>query len=206
MWIRVTKVLCCISVVSLLAGCVRPDPEGRLQNFQEQNKDVEGGGAVQDPSSTLQGKKANIAGNHLVFLIAKLGAGLNFRFSAKVVMPNPEQFDLTLQPVAVPAKGGAPVGEPFEVKAVKVEADGTFTAELKGLNVPGEASTLGRPILTDAQLKGKILSKDSFCGSVDLKVTKPLGGQPVSGTFNAVRIKDLAEVGEKEFAGVCPTE
>ncbi len=108
----------------------------------------------------------DVSGQHLLTLAPVIWPARPLFFTADVSMTG-GSLDMTLQPLDPTTK--APVGPAWDVTAVPIAADGSFTVTFGTRTLPGAAYPLINDpflLLQGFALTGKTTSPDTFCGHV----------------------------------------
>lgn len=187
------------AAVLLLAaqGCV--DPDARYEAFIERTADMRGreaGGAEGG------GERFDFSGSYLLALSTTLAPGVAILFGCEVsVAADLETLELSIQPLTTDA-GSAPrepTGDSVEAAEVRYEEDGTFTADLGEVMVPGDANPIsGSPIVASVSIAASVFPTDGvlpnhFCGQATGMVTVPVPLDLTGSTFGAVEADGFAD-------------
>jgi hypothetical protein len=198
-----------LSCAALLIGCA--DPEGRYDDFEARDTTIRedqmsggdgggdgdgnggaGGGGGGGPCLLEAGA---VDGDFFFSLSAYLKRRSPIVFVASLTTEASDgglSFSLTFQPL-VAADRETPIGEPFDVGPFELSADGTFTAQLPTLIVPGDANSIsGSELEATITLAGGSLCApaDFVCGDVTGTTARPVPLDLQGSTFAMERITD----------------
>jgi hypothetical protein len=195
------------SLFSLVAaGCV--DPHARYEDFLERTAGMRG----QDAGMVTPSDRLDFSGRYLAALATTLAPGQPILFSCEVtVSEDLATVDLSFQPLSTDADPlpREPVGESFGASAVAYGEDGSFSAELGELTIPGRANPIsGSDIVATVTIAATAYAMTadlpmSFCGGVSGMVSVPLALDLAGSTIGGVEGSDLAGVTP---LAACPTE
>jgi hypothetical protein len=197
-------VVCAGLVVGLaLGGCDNPDPEGRFDDYVGRTQDRRnlGGG---DEGCDTPGQRVDFSGSYFLAIKPSPFPTRILYFQAEVTADAAAgSFDISFQPLRTDAlvDGTArenprtPVGAAIEVMGVPFAEDGTFTINLDGAMVDGEANPItGSPILADLVLEGTVVSGDLFFGAAGGMVIEPSAIDLTGSSFGTVKTNDPTSV------------
>jgi hypothetical protein len=177
-------------------GCV--DPQGTFDAFGERYDKINGS------SSSSSGSGG---GSCMAPMAGAADGDYLFALSAKI---NPKKAITLLMNVTTVASGDGlkmtfketplsymdqktPVGPQVDLGTFDVAADGSFTAAIASIDVPGAANpiTVGADISAAVTISGQLCAADlSFvCGTVDGNVTKPLKISLTGSTFSMQKVE-----------------
>jgi hypothetical protein len=186
-----------IAMALLLSGCV--DPEARYEAFIERTADQRGG--ERDAGMMEPTDRFDWSGPYLLALSTTLmpDAPLLFAVEAEV-SEDLETIELTLQPLTTDDddEPRTPIGDSFAISAIAYEDDGSFSADLDDVSVPGRANPItGSDIVANVQLSARTRAAaeeqpDIFCGQVAGMVVEPISLDLSGSSFGAVQTDDLA--------------
>ena len=171
-------------------GCV--DPQGRYDAFIERTADMRGGDAPIGGTS----ERFDFSGQYLLGLSTTLAVGVPILFSCDVtVAADLETLDLSIQPLTTDADSTprVPTGETFTAAGVPYAEDGSFTADLGDVTVPGNANPIsGSDIVASVVITATAFPMTEelpsyFCGQVMGMVTVPLPVDLAGSTIGAVQ-------------------
>ncbi|WP_437764004.1 hypothetical protein WMF27_37920 [Sorangium sp. So ce281] len=204
--IRTTLASAALTTAALLIGCA--DPEGRYDDFEARDTTIredqssgEGGGGSGGNGGAGGGgdnclpEAGAVDGDFLFSLSAYLNPRAPILFVASLTTEASDgglSFSLTFQPL-VAADRETPTGEPFDVGPFELSADGTFTAQLPTLVVPGDANSIsGSELEATITLTGGSLCApaDFICGVITGTTARPLPLNLKGSTFAMERIAD----------------
>ena len=124
-------------------------------------------GPCQPPPLPESTEVFDVTGSHLLSVSPGIWPSRWLSFRADVSM-NTSNLDLSLQPLDIETK--EPVGDPWELTGVAIEADGSFMADFGKRDLPWQAYPIvDAPVdfpLESFVLTGKTTSTDSFCGAM----------------------------------------
>lgn len=196
-----------LTSTALLIGCA--DTQGRYDDFEardttireDQSSGGEGGGGSDGTGGAGGGgdnclpEAGAVDGDFLFSLSAYLNPRAPILFVASLTTEASDgglSFSLTFQPLTA-ADRRTPSGEPFDVGPFELSADGTFTAQLPTLVVPGDANPIsGSELEATITLTGGSLCApaDFVCGVVTGTTARPLPLNLKGSTFAMERIAD----------------
>ncbi len=190
-------------------GCPSPDPAGKFDDFVEQTAEQREEGALPDFGAAL----ADINGLFHLSVAASLAPTLPLQFVATVdleLAPDGSGGTMTLELQPLSLDPGQtltprePVGDPFVLSDIAVDAAGTFVIDTGEVMLPGPSNPIsGSPIVATLILNGNIQNEDLWCGTADGMVTSPINNPLEGSTFGAVRIEDAANLPD-EIVAMCP--
>jgi hypothetical protein len=123
--------------------------------------------ACEAPALPSASEVFDVSGSHLLSVSPVIWPSRLLSFRADVSMSS-STMALSLQPLDIDTR--QPVGDPWELDDVPIEADGSFTADFGKRDLPSRAypivdADVAFP-LESFVLSGKTLSTDEFCGAV----------------------------------------
>lgn len=182
----------------LFAGCV--DPGARYDDFIErtadQRRDDEPDSGMVEPTDRF-----DWSGSYLLALSTTLSADSPLLFAVDAELSEDlERIELTLQPLTTDGddEPRTPIGDSFGISDIAYEEDGTFSADLGDVSVPGRANPItGSDIVASVQLSARTQdARDErpiiFCGQVSGMVVEPIALDLSGSRFGAVRTDDVA--------------
>jgi len=185
----------CASVLALL-GCV--DPQARYDAFLARSADARG----HDAGTPDPGDRFDFSGHYLLALSTTLAPDSPLLFGLDVeVASDLSTVQLHFQPLTTDADAEPrkKVGDALDPAAVPYAADGTFSADLGEVTVPGRANPItGSDIVATVQLQattrapgatdgGDAGDAAEVCGQITGMVSMPLPLDLAGSTFGAVR-------------------
>jgi hypothetical protein len=166
-----------------LAGCV--DPEGKFDEFQNDNPVIKADSGTFDAGTCTPPAAGEIDGTYL-FTLAPITGGVASNYKNPIVCSadvtssasgSDLSVKITLQPLDASDRS-TPVGATIDVPAFTVAADGSFDLTTLGtINVEGAANPIsGSPLVADiTSMKGTFCHDDGFfCGDIAGEVTVPV--------------------------------
>lgn len=176
------------------AGCA--DPDGQFEAFGTRyDQDNATSTAPFDAGPCPPTKVGEADGDYFFTLAAKINKKKPLALLAKLTtqaMGAGVTFKLDLQPLLA-ADQKTPTGVPFNgLGPYAVASDGSFTAALPELTVPGNGNPVtGTDLVATVTLAGHLCGKGDFiCGDVTGNVTKPLPLDLKGSSFTLQRITD----------------
>ncbi len=170
-----------------MAGC--PDPQEQFDLFGERYKEIHGGGGGQGGTGGTGGTGGGgcvapaegvADGTYLFTLSAVLQPKTAFALDAQVTTVadgDGLSVDLVLQPLSKTDQM-SPVGDPFSLTGLAVNADGTFDWDIGDMvTLIGDANPISpSDIETSLSLSGSLCAEppDFFCGDANGIVQAPL--------------------------------
>ncbi|WP_437588410.1 hypothetical protein [Sorangium sp. So ce1000] len=211
--IRTTLASAALPFAALLIGCA--DPEGRYDDFEARDTTIRehqasggDGGGGSDGTGGAGGGDAGgggggdaclpeagaVDGDFLFSLSAYLNPRAPILFVTSLTTEASDDglsFSLTFQPLKA-ADRRTPTGDPFDVGPFELSADGTFTAELPTLVVPGDANPIsGSELEATITLSGALCAPADFvCGDITGTAARPVSLDLRGSTFTMERIAD----------------
>jgi hypothetical protein len=180
-----------------VVGCV--DPQARYEAFVERTEGMRG----KDASMVEPGDRIDWSGRYLLALSTSLSPNqpLLFTLDAEVAS-DLSAIDLDFQPLTTDAddEPRTAIGDAFSVSDVPYAEDGTFSAELGEVVVPGRANPItGAEIIATVQLSARTQADDAgagaiVCGDVSGMVTVPLPLDLTGSTFGATPADEPEQV------------
>jgi hypothetical protein len=177
-------------------GCV--DPQGRYDAFIERTADMRG----QDAAMGATAERFDFSGQYLLGLSTTLAVGVPILFDCNVtVAADLETLDLSIQPLTTDADGTprVPTGESVTAAGVPYAEDGSFTADLGEVTVPGNANPIsGADIVASVVITASAFPMTAelptyFCGQVMGMVTVPLAVALAGSTIGAVQATSFTD-------------
>jgi hypothetical protein len=176
-------------------GCACVDPEARYADFNERTSGMRGsdGGTV-EPT-----ERFDWSGRYLLALSTVLGPDQPLLFAVDAeVSSDLSTIDLGFQSLTTSqdSQPRTPIGDPFRVDYLPYPEDGTFSADLGEVTVPGRANPItGSDIVAQVQLLASARMGDDelpqhFCGEVSGMVIRPVPFDLAGSTFGAVLTDD----------------
>ena len=187
-----------IAMLGSLWLCACVDPEARYQDFIERTGDVRG----RDSGPVAPTDRFDWSGRYLLALSTVLAPDQPLLFEVEAeVSSDLETIELDLQPLTTQDDEAprTPVGESIRLADITYEVEGTFSADLGDVAVPGRANPItGSDIVASVQLVARTRAGEGeddgiFCGEVSGMVIQPLMYDLAGSTFGAVRADDLEE-------------
>lgn len=186
--------------VAILGGC--PDPEGKLDAFLEETRDVRD---LPPPKEDLGSMIEDVSGTFLMVVASSIAKDKPLQFLAtQTFTPTADGglLDLTLQPLSLDSSSTTsprlPVGDPIALEGIKVDAEGRYAVpeaedEFITVMVTGMANPItGSDIVTELRYAGFIQSADFICGNITGAVLVPLDYDLMGSTFAAIRVEDTS--------------
>jgi hypothetical protein len=182
-----------LPLVALWMTCC-VDPGARYADFIERTAGERGRDAsVSEPSDRF-----DWSGRYLLALSTTLAPDSPLLFAVDAQLSDDlARIELELQPLTSDEddEPRTPVGERFSVRDIAYEEDGTFSADLGRVAVPGRANPItGSDIVADVQLSARTLDTEGepaiFCGEVAGMVAEPVALDLSGSTFGAVQTED----------------
>lgn len=178
-------------------GCV--DPGERYDAFLERTA------AIRDKDSGMvePGDRFDWGGRYLLALSTSLSPTKPLLFTLDAeVSDDLTTIDLTFQPLTTDGdeEPRTAIGDAFSVDALPYATDGTFSADLGEVTVPGRANPItGSDIVATVQLIASTHAGDSgtggvVCGQVTGMVSVPLALDLAGSTFGAVLTDEPQDV------------
>jgi hypothetical protein len=173
----------------LLGGCV--DPEERYGAFLERTAEMRN----RDSGPIEPTDRFDWSGRYLLALSTVLAPDQPLLFAVDAeVSSDLTTADLELQPLTTDDddEPRTAVGESFRLNDIAYDKEGTFSADLGEVAVPGRANPItGADIVAQVQLvaRTRAASADEdgfFCGEVSGMVVRPLTYDLAGSTFGAV--------------------
>jgi hypothetical protein len=185
-----------LALLALTAGgCV--DPHERYDAFLERSASMRG----HDAGTVAPGERFDFSGHYLSALSTTLAPGQSILFACDIeVASDLTALDLTFQPLATDADASPrePVGEPIVARAVAYMEDGSFSADLGEVTVPGRANPIsGSDIVASVVIDAAAHAQNDelpvyFCGQASGMVTVPLAFDLAGSTIGAVAADDVS--------------
>lgn len=179
------------TLISIIAvGCV--DPEQRYEDFVERTSEIR----TRDAGPVEPSDRFDWSGRYLLALSTTLmpDAPLLFAVEAEVAS-DLTRIDLQLQPLTSDAddEPRTAIGDSFGVSDIPYDEDGSFSADLGDVSVPGRANPItGSDIVASVQLTARTRAgegdrADLFCGEVTGMVIEPIALDLAGSSFGALR-------------------
>lgn len=190
---RLHRFAALLLVAASSAGCV--DPEQRYEDFIERTAEIR----TRDAGSMEPSDRFDWSGHYLLALSTTLAPDSPLLFSVDAeISDDLTRIGLQLQPLTTDAddEPRTAIGDPFEVTDIAYEEDGTFSADLGDVSVPGRANPItGSDIVANVQLTARTRAAADdqpavFCGQVAGMVTEPIELDLAGSSFGAVRTDD----------------
>ncbi|WP_437315608.1 hypothetical protein [Sorangium sp. So ce385] len=189
----------CFASAALLLGCA--DPEGRFGDFEARDTTLRehqaGGGGGDGTGGGGEGcppEPGAVDGEFFFNLSARISPRTPIVFVAGLTTEASDggvSFSMTFQPLEA-ADRRTPTGPSVEVGPYALSEDGTFTAELPTIVVPGNANPIsGGELEATITLSGTLCEPADFvCGDVTGTVARPVNLNLKGSTFAMERITD----------------
>jgi hypothetical protein len=170
-------------------GCV--DPSERYDDFLERTAAIR----EMDSSVVVPGDRFDWSGRYLLALSTSLSPTKPLLFALDAELSDDlATIDLTFQPLTTDDddEPRVAIGDAIDVADVPYASDGTFSADLGEVTVPGRANPItGSDIIATVQLMASTQAGDSgtggvVCGQVTGMVSVPLSIDLAGSTFGAV--------------------
>ena len=177
------------------SGCA--DPQARYEDFLERSAGMRG----QDAGVIKPSDRLDFSGRYLAALATTLAPGQPILFSCEVDgSEDLGTVELSFQPLSADADPAPrePVGDSFGASAVPYGEDGSFSAELGELTIPGRANPIsGSDIVANVAIAATAYAMSAdlamhFCGGVSGMVSVPLALDLAGSTIGGVEASDLA--------------
>jgi hypothetical protein len=176
------RTLLAISFPALaLTGC--PDAEGQYDEFKDRHYALYPpgsggeGGATTDGGTCVPPKPGEMDGDYLFTFAAVLDPTKPVLFATKVTTADAgglTSMSWTIQGLLWSDRKTL-VGDPIQLPAATINADGTFKAKLPPLSLVGETNPFSHsPLEADVTLEGKFCGSGPYCGTFSGNVTKPI--------------------------------
>ena len=178
---------------SSLSACV--DPGDRYDAFLERTAEMRN----RDSGMVEPTDRFDWSGRYLLALSTVLAPDQPLLFAVEAeVSSDLSLIDLQLQPLATDGdeEPRTAIGDSFGVNDIPYEMDGSFSADLGEVTVPGRANPItGSEIVASVQLSASTRAGDDdnadlFCGQVTGMVIQPLSYDLAGSTFGAVLTDD----------------
>lgn len=176
-----------------LTACV--DPGARYDDFIERTADLRG----RDAGMVEPTERFDWSGRYLLALSTVLAPDQPLLFAVDVeVSSDLELATLELQPLTTDDddEPRTPIGDRIVLEDVPYDAEGTLSADLGEVTVPGRANPItGSDIVASVQLSARTRAETDdepslFCGEVEGMVIEPLSYDLAGSTFGAVPTDD----------------
>jgi hypothetical protein len=177
----------------LLGGCV--DPEGRYEGFIERTAQIR----TRDSGMVEPTDRFDWSGRYLLALSTTLSPDAPLLFAVDAAVSSDlTSIELELQPLTHDDddEPRMAIGDSFSLRDVAYDEDGSFSADLGDVSVPGRANPItGSDIVANVQLSARTRMAagelpDVFCGEVAGMVVEPIALDLAGSSFGAVRTED----------------
>ncbi|RLB45142.1 MAG: hypothetical protein DRI90_28775 [Deltaproteobacteria bacterium] len=195
---KIPGLLSGLALLAVLPGC--PDTTGYYADYQARYEIINPSSSSGAGGACSAGPPAvgEVDGPYLFVLATSLYPPTPIVFEADMITSEGAdgfEFTMTLQPLASGPSGPndrvTPIGDPFSLEGpYPVAADGSFTAELPLLNVPGPANPIsGNPIAAAVTLTGTFCAPGEFvCGVANGVTVEPPDIDIDGSTFTIERL------------------